>query len=375
MNPNSAPGVLQGIRVIDYTQVIAGPYAGQQLALLGADVLKVESASGDALRWRGGSDVDAASQGVSTAFCAHAHGRRWLALDSDSTRARDQLQVALAQADVLICNLRPSARSRMGVEPEQLLRTFPKLIVATLSGYGADSASADWPAYDNTIQAASGLMRLTGTGESAAGTRIGAPILDYASGMALVSGVLAAVIERQRSGRGQHVRVSMLDVAHQLMSAQRHDWQRTGREPQARGNGAGSGEPLSRVFACASGHLALGVNEPHQFVKLSQALGEAWHTDARFATRAARRDHKDALIAWVQAKLMTQTALHWEALLNTAGVAAAAVRSMAESTTHAGAHAAPELFSLDRGTLPIEALSPPQTPDALMTQHHQETPV
>jgi CoA:oxalate CoA-transferase len=355
----SAPGALAGLRVIDLTQVIAGPYCAMQLAQLGARVTKVEAPQGDPMRWRGGSDKTAAQAGLSLHYQAHARGREIAYLDWNTTAGQEQLLALLQKADVFVCNLRPSVFAGTALAPEALRQAFPQLVVCSISGYSAGSSSQDWPAYDNTIQAASGLMRLNSA--DASGGRVGAPILDYACGMAALSALLAALFERQRSGQGQHVQVNMLAVAHQLMTAQRFDMAHTGHEPSFKGNQANSGEPLSQVFATASGHIALAVNEPHQFAKLCHVLGQSdWLQDARFATPAARRDHADLLRSAVAEMLLSRRALQWEELFCSAGVAAAAVRTLRESVVHAGSERDPDLFTLERGRLRPGALQPAQ---------------
>ncbi|MBS7806308.1 CoA transferase [Variovorax sp. PCZ-1] len=350
------PLCLQDLRVVDLTQVIAGPYCAMQLAQLGAHVTKVEAPSGDPMRWRGGSDTRAASVGCSTHYAAHARGRSVVNLDWNTESGQQELIALLAQADVFVCNLRAHVLPRMGLAVETLRDLFPQLVVCTLSGYAAESDScADWPAYDNTIQAASGLMPLNGQGE--VGARVGAPIIDYACGMAALSAILAALFERTKSGQGQHVHISMLSVAHQLMTAQRFDLAATGKEPHYKGNAANSGEPLSRVFETGQGSLALAVNEPHQFAKLCLVLGQTqWLSDERFATSKMRRQHANELQALVEQCLLADAALAWEAKLCEAGVAAAAVRTLAQSIEHLGAQHDPDLFGMERGRVSPKAL-------------------
>lgn len=348
--------VLNHLRVIDLTQVIAGPYCGMQLAQLGARVTKIEAHSGDPMRWRGGSDAQAAAQGLSNHYAAHARGREVVCLDWNSAQGQADLKALISQADVFICNLRAHMLPRMGLSIEALRQEFPRLVICTLSGYSA-GVCENWPAYDNTIQAASGLMRLNGAGEE--GARVGSPIMDYASGMAALSAILAALYEREKSGQGQHVQVSMLSVAHQMMTAQRFDLAATGREPSFKGNKANSGEPLSQIFATAQGHLALAINEPHQFAKLCATLGHSeWAQDERFIDAKARRIHAQALQDAVAAALLQHSALHWEQRLCAAGVAAACVRTLAQSLQHAGAQADPDLFAMERGRMPPAQLSP-----------------
>ncbi len=351
-----SPLALRHIRVIDLTQVIAGPYCGMQLAQLGAHVTKIEAPQGDPMRWRGGSDAQAAALGLSNHYAAHARGRDVVYLDWNSAQGQFDLKALIAQADVFICNLRAHVLPRIGLSIEALRKEFPRLVICTLSGYTQGDCE-DWPAYDNTIQAASGLMRLNGAGEE--GSRVGAPIMDYASGMAALAAILAALLEREQSGQGQHVQVSMLSVAHQMMTAQRFDLDATGREPSFKGNRANSGEPLSQIFATAQGHLALAINEPHQFAKLCAALGHSeWASDPRFADTASRRTHAHELQELVAARLLHNTALDWEQRLCDAGVAAACVRTMAQSLAHTGAQADPDLFAMERGRIPPAQLSP-----------------
>ncbi|NJS37041.1 MAG: CoA transferase [Brachymonas sp.] len=369
--PPVSSSCLHGTRVIDLTQVIAGPYCAMQLAQLGAAVIKIESPQGDPMRWRGGSDAQAAARGLSTHYQAHARGRQVVVLDWSSEEGIAQLKALLQGADVFVCNIRQHMLPRMGLSIEQMRQAYPSLVICTISGYGQGPCE-DWPAYDNTIQAASGLMRLNGAGEG--GSRVGAPIMDYACGMAALSAILAALYERENSHQGQHVRVSMLSVAHQLMTAQRFDRAATGKEPAFKGNQANSGEPLSQIFETAQGHLALAVNEPHQFEKLARALGSsAWLSDARFASVKSRRSHAQELRDLVAKRLMTQTALKWEAALCKAGVAAAAVRTLAQSLAHAGAQADPDLFDLERGRILPGQLSAAISATSIISNLYQET--
>jgi CoA:oxalate CoA-transferase len=360
---NNAPNCLHGLRVLDLTQIIAGPYCGMQLAMLGAQVTKVEAFSGDPLRWRGGSAGTLAAMGLSTHYQAQAYGREVTYLDWETSEGSQQLLALIAEQDVFVCNLRAHVLPRCGLAVQSLREKFPKLVICTLSGYAGD-ACKDWPAYDNTIQAASGIMRTSSSAES--GARVGAPIMDYACGMAALAAVLAALLERQRSGQGQHLAVNMLAVAHQLMSAQRMDYELTGNEPQHKGNRANSGEPLSQVFETARGHLALAVNEAHQFHKLAQVLGQdQWLQDARFATAHSRRNFADALVQEVQAVLRSASAQQWEQRLNSAGVAAAWVRTLAQSLKHPGAQAQSRLFDMERGQLELTQLAKPAPPPEL----------
>jgi crotonobetainyl-CoA:carnitine CoA-transferase CaiB-like acyl-CoA transferase len=358
MYPNSSP-CLSALRVVELSQVIAAPFCGQQLARLGAQIVKIESPTGDPLRWRGGSSAEWAQQGLSTAYQAHAFGRQEVRyLDWTSQAGREALRQQVAECDVFLCNVRRHVFHDTPLAANSLCAAFPRLIVCTISGYAADTACAHWPAYDNTIQAASGLMRLNGA--QPCGARVGAPILDYATGIAATAAILAALYERTQSGAGQHVQVNMLDVAASLMTAQSFELRTSGREPQYKGDAANSGEPLSRVFATADGFLALAINESHQFEKFARACAQAhWLVDARFATPAARKQHATDLLDAVCTVLLTQSATHWEKVLNAQGVAAARVRTLKEAHDHPGASSQSTLFAMARGALSDAALCTP----------------
>lgn len=323
---------LQGLRVIDWTHVLAGPACAYYLGQLGAGVIKVERPGrGDAMRHRGGSDARRACGGMSTAFVTQAAGKQCLAVDLDTPQGGEVFARLLRSADVLVENHRPATLKRLGLTESHTRAINPRLIHCAITGYGRGNAMSEAPAYDVNIQAISGLMALTGTPETGP-VRTGAPIIDYATGLAGALGVMSALMARSQSGAGSFVDVSMLETAFALMSSTITDYRLTGTEPQPRGNAANSRSPSSGTFACREGHLSLGVNEEAQFRALATALGKAvWLTDPLFRTPGARDENRAALGEELSAALMQRTAHAWEESLLAAGVPCARLRTLPQA--------------------------------------------
>nr|WP_238941448.1 CoA transferase [Jannaschia sp. Os4] len=323
---------MRGVRVVDFTHVLAGPACAYHLALLGADVIKVERPGrGDAMRHRGGTDPDRAARGRSTAFLTQSAHKRHVALDLGAEAGRAALEDLLAGADVLVENHRPSTLRRLGLDWPALHARHPRLIHCAMTGYGRGHARADAPAYDVNIQAASGLMALTGTAETGP-TRVGAPVIDYATAIAAAFGVCAALVGRAGTGKGTQVDVAMMDVALALMSSTVVDYALTGNAPRPRGNAANSRSPSAGTFPTADGLLSLGVNEAAQFARLARALDRpGWLEDPRFADPAARDAHRADLSDAITTALAARSAAAWEDRLLAAGVPAARVATLPEA--------------------------------------------
>lgn len=329
---------LDGIRVIDWTHVLAGPACAYYLGLLGAEVIKVERPQrGDAMRHRGGSDKIRAAQGMSTAYMTQSAGKQSLALDLSAQAGQEVFHRLLQSADVLVENHRPATLSRLNVTTEDTHRINPGLIHCAMTGYGRGNDMADAPAYDVNIQAISGLMALTGTDQTGP-LRTGAPIIDYATGLSAALATMAALMQREKTGTGSFVDVSMLETAFSLMSSMITDFNLTGSVPRPRGNAANSRAPSSGVFDCADGQISLGVNEEAQFRALALALDkQEWLIDPLFSDPAARDCHGAHLGEAISAVLRTRTADAWERKLMAAGVPCARLRTLPEALTLAPA--------------------------------------
>lgn len=323
---------LDGIRIIDWTHVLAGPACSYYLGLLGAEVIKVERLGrGDAMRHRGGTDKQRAAKGMSTAYLTQSAGKRSLALDLEREAGRTVFERLLKASDVLVENHRPETLARLCLDEGRTRAINPRLIHCAMTGYGRGNTMANAAAYDVNIQAISGLMALTGTEESGP-LRTGAPIVDYGTGMAAAMAIMAALMQRARTGTGTLVDVSMLETAFTLMSSTITDYRLTGHAPKPRGNAANSRSPSSGTFDCAEGHISLGVNEDAQFQTFARALDrEDWLTDPRFADPASRNRNGNDLGAAICDVLQSRTADDWERTLMAAGVPCAKVRTLPEA--------------------------------------------
>ena len=327
---------LHGIRVVDFTRVVAGPYCTYQLALMGADVVKIEEVGrGDPVRHSGaGTDSYFWDRGMATNFLPQNANKRSITLDLKSEAGRKVAVELVKRADVVVENFRAGAMKKLGLDYETVSAKDPRLIYCSLTAYGQSGPKGHHTAYDGVVQAAGGMMSVIGTKETGP-LKVGPPITDYASGMAAAYAIAAALFQREREGCGQYIDVSMLDTSLALMSSYVTDYFATGNAPGPRGNEPASKSPSAGTYATVDGRITLGANEEHQYQRLCRALGlEHLLGDARFVEIRERRKNRDALHEEFRKVLATRTAEEWERILNDAGVPAAKIRSVAEILEH-----------------------------------------
>lgn len=325
-----------GIKVLDLTRVLAGPFCAYQLALLGAEVIKIERPGrGETVRWRAEADPSFGRQGMSLGFMTQSANKRFLTLDIDQPEGREIFLKLAAGADVVVQNLRAGSAQKRGIGYEDIKAVNPKAIFCSITAYGDTGPKRHHPAYDSVIQAWSGLMSITGTPQSAP-LKVGPPVIDYATGIAAAYAVSAALYQRSHTGTGQFIDLSMLDTTMMLMASVVTAYLNTGVPPKPAGNDASSRAPASTTFNTADGLLALAINEEHQYQNLLKGLEqEALNGDPRFAEPAARRDNVPALRAALQQALMKRTAMEWETLLNELCVPAGRVRTLPDCVADA----------------------------------------
>ena len=326
------PTPLDDIRVIDLTQVLAGPYCTYQLALLGAEVIKVEPPGGELTRGGFGADgTDLNSQGLGLGFCTQNSDKDCVAVDlKDPAGVAAVLRLA-AEADVFVENYRPGVAARLGVGEADVRRVNPTIIYCSISAYGGEGPIGHRPAYDHVVQAMSGIMMTTGT-EEMDPLKVGAPYVDYATGVNAAFAVMAALRERDRTGEGQTLSVAMLDTALNLMVNNVVVTANTGREMPKLGNEAASRAPSSGCFKGSDGDLIMvAANNERQFTDLCRALGHAeWAEDPRWADPHTRRGNQDELRTEIEAAFLTRTAAEWEQRFDELGVPASRVRSIGQ---------------------------------------------
>lgn len=284
-------GALAGLRVIDLTRVLGGPYCTQWLADHGADVIKIEPPQGDETRgWGPPFKGDAASY-----FIGVNRNKRGLALDLSREQGREVLLRLLDGADVLVENFRPGTMEKWGLGYEDVLaRRFPRLVHCRISGFGTDGPLGGLPGYDAAVQACAGLMSVNGD-PSTGPMRIGIPLVDLGTGLAGAIGILLALVERTRSGRGQFVDATLYDTAVALLHPQAANWFLSGEPPKLIGNAHPNISPYDK-FPTASCEIFLAVGNDRQFARLCTLLDAPdLATDPRFRTNADRNRNRPAL--------------------------------------------------------------------------------
>ena len=328
--PMSRPTPLDGIRIVDLTQVLAGPYCTYQLALLGAQVIKVEPPGGELTRL-GGPIPELNDQGLGLGFCTQNADKDCVEADLKDPDAVDRVLQLIRDADVFVQNYRPGVAERLGFGVAALQAINPRLVYCSISAYGEVGPIGHRPAYDHVVQAMSGIMQTTGTDEMGP-VKVGAPYIDYATGLNAAFAVMAALRELDRTGKPQVVDVAMLDTALNLMANNLVSTATTGREMPKLGNEAASRAPSSGCYATADGSLImLAANNERQFRNLVKVLGsEEWADDERWSDPATRRKNQDALRKKINEAFLSRTAPEWEAALDGAGVPASCVRSIGQ---------------------------------------------
>ena len=296
--PEANPGALDGLKVIDLSRVLGGPYCGQMLADHGAEVIKVEPPQGDETRaW--GPPFD--KEGISAYFAGINRNKRTIALDLSKPEGRDVLLKLLEQADVLIDNFKTGTMEKWGIGyADTLSKKFPRLVHARVSGFGADGPLGGFPGYDAMVQASSGLVSVNGSPESGP-VRIGVPVVDLSTGMNACIGILMALYERVRSGKGQFVDATLYDSAIALHQPHAPNYFVAGAKPKLVGNSHGSLAPYSN-FPTKGRNIVVGAGNDGQFRKLAQMLGKPeLAADPRFKTNKDRVANRPALEAELRA--------------------------------------------------------------------------
>jgi crotonobetainyl-CoA:carnitine CoA-transferase CaiB-like acyl-CoA transferase len=322
-----------GVRILDFTRYLAGPYGTYQLALQGADVVKIESHEGDETR---GQLADAlwAERRMAPSFLAVNANKRSITLDLRRPEAIDVVKRLVVRADVVWENFRGGVMDRLGLGYETLSAINPRLIYASVSGFGRTGPERTTAAFDGKLQAMSGIMAITG--EPANGpTRVGFAICDTIGGMTAALAVASALYQRTHTGRGQLVDVAMLDAALAFIPGPVSEYTVAGIRPRQIGNGSVSRKPTASRFRARDGYLVLAVLTEKQFVGLMKALGHAEALDdPRFKDWPARSVNEPALREIIEAALATDDARSWEARLTAADVPCGSIWSIDEIVGH-----------------------------------------
>jgi CoA:oxalate CoA-transferase len=325
---------LAGIRVLDATHVMAGPFCTYQLALLGADVIRVEPLSvTDPVR-RHGPDADLNRRGMGASFLAQNAGKRSIGLDLKHPDGQAIVRRLAERSDVVVENFRPGVLDRIGLGAEALRRRNPRLIYCALSGFGQEGPLKNRPAYDHVMQAISGMMATTGTPESGP-MRVGFPLTDYVAGLLAAFAVAIALFRRERSGEGETIDVAMLDAALIIMGPLITHVLVAGQNAPLAGNSPFGGSPFSGIFATADGLLAVVGSTPKQCRAICDVMGHReLAEDPRIAQWQVHPELASELRPILETTYRTSTAAAWELALSAADVPAGKVRDLSEILSH-----------------------------------------
>jgi crotonobetainyl-CoA:carnitine CoA-transferase CaiB-like acyl-CoA transferase len=326
--------LLAGLRVLDASRVLAGPFCGQLLGDLGAEVLKVERpGQGDETRAWGPPFVSIAGEQTSAYYLSCNRNKRGLTLDLGRPEGVEIFHRLVERSDVLLENFRAASAAKLGLSPERLLQINPRLVICSISGFGRTGPLRELPGYDFAIQALSGLMSITGPVEGPP-CKIGVALTDILTGQSAAIAILACLHARQQSGHGYHIDLALLDcaVAAQVNVAQAY--LSSGQVPARQGNAHLQIVPY-QLFATADSWLVLAVGNDGQWQQFCQAAGHSdWSADSRFATNEDRVRNRQVLVPQVDAVLRTRTTADWQRLLAEAGVPCAPVWNNADLFGH-----------------------------------------
>lgn len=328
--PRPGPAPLAGLRVVELARILAGPWAGQVLADLGADVIKVESPAGDDTRGWGPPFVDYADGGRDAAyFHACNHGKRSVVADFATAEGAALARDLCLGADVVIENFRRGALARFGLDAASLRALNPRLVHCSITGFGQDGPLADRPGYDFVVQAMGGIMDLTGEPDGAP-QKPGVAYADLFTGLHAVIAIQAALLRRERTGQGATIDLALLDTQVSVLANQAMNYLVSGNAPRRMGNAHPNLVPY-QVFTVADGELVIAVGNDAQFRRLVEVLGiPALAEDPQMGTNADRVANRQRVVAAVQAACLGFTRQVLADRLNHAGVPAGPIQSVAE---------------------------------------------
>jgi crotonobetainyl-CoA:carnitine CoA-transferase CaiB-like acyl-CoA transferase len=333
VNDATAGRPFSGVRILDFTQVLAGPYASYQLALLGADVIKIERRGGEDMR-RTPLSREWAERNMASAFIAVNGNKKSLTLDLQKPAAREIVLKLAAKADVVMENFRAGVMDRLGLGYAALSAINPKLIYCAISGFGQTGPASNEAGYDGKIQAMSGVMAITGHPQMGP-TRAGFAVCDVLSGATGAFAISSALFQRTHTGKGQFLDVSMLEASLAFLTTQVADYTVAGHHQEQAGNQAISRKVTANLFRAKDSYLLLTVNDEKQYRALMIALGRTdVFDDPRFGDWFSRKENEQALRSIIESALAAEDSKTWERRLNDAGAPCASIWKVEEIIDH-----------------------------------------
>ncbi len=321
---------LEGLKVVELARILAGPWIGQSLADLGAEVIKVESPDGDDTRKWGPPFIERDGDVTAAYYYAANRGKACEVVDFRTPEGQARVRALVAGADILIENFKLGGLAKYGLDYASLSALNPRLIYCSITGFGQDGPYAARAGYDFLIQGMSGLMSITGEPDGQP-QKVGVAVTDVVTGLYGTIGILAAVEQRHRTGKGQHIDMSLLDCATAMLANQSMNYLATGESPARRGNAHPNIAPY-QVLPVADGHIIIAVGNDGQFQRLCGVLGQGGLVeDARFATNQSRVANRDALTAALETAMATWTKSDLLAALEAATVPAGPINAIGEA--------------------------------------------
>ncbi len=389
MSPTAArPGPLSHLRVLDLSRVLAGPFATQNLADMGAEVIKVEKpGEGDDTRGWGPPFVKAsgAERGDSAYFLSANRNKKSITVDLASAAGQQLIHRLAEKSDIVVENYKVGTLARYGLDYASLAAVNPRLVYCSITGFGQSGPYAPRPGYDFVFQGMGGLMSITGVPDGqpgAAPMKVGVAVADLITAMYATSAILGGIEQRHVSGRGQHIDIALLDCLIALTSYQTLNWFVSGEVPQRLGNGHPNIVPY-QVFACKGGYIILAVANDSQFRSFCRAVGKPeWAEDERFAVGAGRSVNRDLLCGWVGELMQERTMHEWIELLEANKVPCGPINNIDQvfddpQVQHRGMR-----MSMDHPGGPLSLLASPmrfsdtpvryELPPPLLSQHTAE---
>lgn len=321
---------LEGLKVIEISRVLAGPWIGQTLADLGAEVIKVESPDGDDTRTWGPNYIKKGKDNSAAYFHSTNRGKKGITVDFNDTEGLSYLKELISTADVLIENFKVGGLKKFGLDFATVSNENPKLIYCSITGFGQDGPRAHKPGYDFMIQGMTGIMDITGEPEGMP-QKVGVAFADIFTGLYGVIGIQAALTQRERTGLGQHVDMALFDCMLAAQANQNLNYLSTGESPKRMGNAHPSIVPY-QVFPVIDGHIVIACGNNRQFHNLAQALGRPdWIDDPVFADNMTRISNRTEVVSQITKQLSTLTKLEVLASLEAAGVPSGPINTVAEA--------------------------------------------
>jgi crotonobetainyl-CoA:carnitine CoA-transferase CaiB-like acyl-CoA transferase len=374
-----------GVRVVDFTQVLSGPVATANLALLGADVIKIElRGTGDQTR-NLLAEGEWALHGLGPVFVGFNHGKRSIALDLKNDEAKKVVRRMIERADVVAENFKPGAMERLGFGYEDVKAIKPDIVYCSISGFGHTGPDSKAAAYDGAIQAVSGLMSLTGT-PAEGPIRIGFPVADMTTGLTASFAIASALYRRLATGKGQHLDVAMTDSVMSLIAFAINRYNLNGNVPELLGNRSATKQTTTDVYETADGFVNISVFADYMIPALCRGLGHPeWAEEIRYKTERSRIEHRLEIFDELKALFITQPTAHWLESLRAEGVPIAPVLTVPEALQQEQVAHRDVLMTMPapkgiEGTITVPGLGfmasegtpGTQTPPPLLGQHTEE---